>query len=426
MALLKKGLDLQQWVDSYTHWPNGLALLFQSGYTPTESCLTSACEADCEESVKLVISTQKYYLGPSELEVASNHHNSAVVELVVQALIDRRRRLQVLAETYLPDEVISQLGIRPDNLLSLQAYKVYQLLKTSSIDVDDVKEWYTWSVYDYIGTNLKLADHLWDAGFQDVDEVDDGNKTCLMKLWWNSPPCSLNVLLEKANWLINKGADIGPKRSGSRALHYLGQTVGKNLHFKESLEDFALEIDQLSERSKDLLLTILVDNTRDGCCCPCSLKGCSGLTTLLNGLFRTWPEKGMGDLVQMLAIMIKSLIGSLGPEIQESLIYQLAPCVLRFITCQSLEISHTCVHGLSGGIDAEEIREIHDEEKLLILELDKLVVEFLSTSNRLGLSFLDFLTDYWSMQMDEALLSRGPPSEEDISQILETGVVLYK
>jgi hypothetical protein len=43
-------------------------------------------------------------------------------------------------------------------------------------------ERYSWSVFDCIGINLDLADPLWDAGFRDVDEVDDNNETCLTKL----------------------------------------------------------------------------------------------------------------------------------------------------------------------------------------------------------------------------------------------------
>lgn len=125
----------------------------------------------------------------------------------------------------------------------------------------------------------------------------------------------------------------------------------------------------------------------------------------------------------MLAMMIKSLIDSPGPEPQKSLSNRLAPCILHFVICQNLSISHTCMHGCSGGIDAEKRLEIHNEEMPLILELDKLVVGFLSVSKRLRLPFPDFLTGYRWTQMNEALLSCGTPSEEEIGQILETGVV---
>jgi hypothetical protein len=83
-----------------------------------------------------------------------------IMELIVAALADRRRQLQTLVETYLLEEVHLELGISPGTLISRKAYKAYQLLKASSIDVNGIIEEISWSVYDYIGLNLKLADLL--------------------------------------------------------------------------------------------------------------------------------------------------------------------------------------------------------------------------------------------------------------------------
>jgi hypothetical protein len=83
-----------------------------------------------------------------------------IMELIVAALADRRRQLQTLVETYLLEEVHLELGISPRTLISRKAYKAYQLLKVSSIDVNGIIEEISWSVYDYIGLNLKLADLL--------------------------------------------------------------------------------------------------------------------------------------------------------------------------------------------------------------------------------------------------------------------------
>lgn len=425
ISLLRKGVDLQQWVDSYTRWPTGLALLFESGYTPNWNSLTSACEANCEESVKLLINTQGCYIGPMELQTACNHHNAALMELVVNALIDRRRRLQTLAETYLPEEVVIELGISPGILMSLQAYKAYQLLKALSIDVECIHERKSWSVYDCIGINLKSADLLWNSGFRYVDEVDD-NKTCLMRIWENTPPCSLKEFLDKANWLVNKGANINCKNESSLALHFLGHGAGKLLHLINDSEEFLLQLHCLSQDCIDLMLRIFLDETRDDCCCPCSLSGCSGLTAFLRGMFPTQSGKDLDELIHRLAIVIETLTSSHELPSQKRLVDLIAPCVLRFVTCRSLDISHTCIHEYYREIDAEEIEEIQDEERLLIMELNGLLPEFVLTLENLSVSFPDFLTGYWRACMNEIESSCGVPSAEAATKILDIGVILHE
>ncbi|KAE8387079.1 hypothetical protein BDV23DRAFT_196003, partial [Aspergillus alliaceus] len=421
MSAVQKGINLQTWVASYTQWPSGLALLLQHDHTSTEGCLQRACEVNCEESVKLLLNASGYCIGPSVLETASKHNNPAIMKLVVQALASRRKRLQLLAERYLPDEVVSQLGIQSDYLLDIQAHRVYQLLKEKFINVENLEERYEWSVYDHIGINMKLADLLWDIGFRHLDE-DKQNTTCLMKLWWSSPPCSFNTFLGKANWFIAKGADLNRQKLGSSAtaLHILGKDMGKMLHSMESVANVALEMTKLNKTSKDLMCEVLADNIHDDCYCPCSLDGCSGITRLLHGLFRQWPERDIEELLQRLVIMLEILIPLLEPAVQERLV----PCVLRFISCQRLEITHTCVHGTFGEkeIPTEEISEIHDEERESILELEQLVVEL--PSERPTPLFPASLVPWW-MHINEVLASRRAPNKEEINKVLETGVVLY-
>ncbi|GFG16082.1 hypothetical protein IFM5058_07780 [Aspergillus udagawae] len=423
LSLLEKGVDFQTWVESYTQWPPGLSLLLQYGHTPTETCVVRACEADCEESLKLLISTGGFALGRSVLEVAAKQHNPAISKLVVQALADRRSQLRVLADSYLSDEVNSRVDIGSDCLLDTQAYDVYQLLKEKLVGIDDLKMQSEWSVYDCIGANLDLADLLWDSGFRNVDrEKKKDYMTCLMDLWWTTPPCSLNTFLMKANWFITKGAHLNRQKLGSSttALHYLAHDVGKIMHSMESISRVASELDQLSTESKGLMRRILVDGICDDCCCPCSLNGCSGLTRLLNGLFQTWTDGCMKNLLRILEIVLEAITPLLEPVAQE----HLAPCVLRFIACQAMEITHTCVHGRYGDreICPEEIYEIHDEQKDLISELEQLLDEFLSPGTTLLSP--DSLTA-WCNHVNNALSPHSALCEEEISRILDAGVVLH-
>jgi hypothetical protein len=330
------------------------------------------------ETIKILINSQKLYIDPMALQVACNHPNEMIMELIVAALADRRRQLQTLVETHLPEEVHLELGISPGTLMSRKAYKAYQLLKASSIDVNGIIEETSWSVYDYIGLNLKSADLLWDSGFRDVDEID-GNTSCIRGLWYSSPPCRLDVFLKKANWLIDKGASITRKIDSCPSLHYLGHDVGKLLLSLDDFEEFLWQMHELSRESIQLMFTILMDESQDDCCCPCSSTGCSGLTAFLRGMFPTRSDKDLDELINRLAIFIEALTNSHVLPSQERLIDLISTSVLRFVTCRRLNISHTCIHDYYGGIDAEEIEEIQDEERLLIFELEGLLAEFVQT-----------------------------------------------
>jgi hypothetical protein len=340
----------------------------------------------------------------------------------VAALADRRRQLQALVETHLPEEVLLELGISPGTLMSRQAYKACQLLKASSIDVDGIVEIGSWSVYDYIGINLKCANLLWDSGFRDVDEIDD-NTSCMMRLW--TPPCRLDVFLEKANWLINKGASLTHKRDSCTALHYLGHDVGELLHLLDDFEDFASQMQELSQESIQLMFTIFMDQSQDDCCCPCSSNGCSGLTAFLRGMFPTWPDKDLDELITRVAIVIETLASSHVLPNQERFIDLIAPCVLRFVTFRRLDISHTCIHDHYGGYDEEEIEEIQDEERSSILELEGRLAEFVQALEDSSLSFPDFLTGYWRARMSEVDSMSEVRSAEETLSILEAGVILH-
>jgi hypothetical protein len=379
------------------------------------------------ESIKILINSKKLRIEPEALQAACNHSNTMMMELIVAALADRRRQLQALVETHLPEEVLLELGISPRTLMRRQAFKAYRLLKASSIDVDGMFEETEWSVYDYIGINLKCANLLWDSGFRDVDGIDEifGNASCMTTLWYSSPPCRLDVFLEKANWLINKGASLTHKMNSCTALHYLGHDVGKLLHSLDDLEAFLCQMHELSRESIQLMFLIFMDESQDDCCCPCSSTGCSGLTAFLRGMFPTGSDKDLDELITRVAIVIETLASSHVLPNQERFIDLIAPCVLRFVTCRWLDISHTCIHYYHRGIDAEEIEEIQDEERISIFELESLLAEFVQALEDPSLSFPDFLTGYWRARMREVdSLSEVRSAEETLS-ILEAGVILH-
>lgn len=425
-AQLRRGVNFYRWIKTYTRWGDGLALILESGHAPTEGALIAACEANCEESVKILVNDQRCFIGEEELEVASFHPNQAIVDLIVSEFIHRRRRLQALAEVHLPRDVQDQLRIESRSLLNVHAYEVYTLLAANSVGLGGLLERHRWSVFDCIGVNLDLADRLWSAGFRGVDETDDDNETCLTRIWENTPPCDLEVFLQKARWLISKGADVYHQKPSGSALHDIGNGVGSILYLMKEEEGCSSKIHSLSEPSKALLRTVLSNKTRDDCDCACSRNGCSPLTTLLSGLLPTRTDhETVAKLIRLFATLLSVVLfhSKPEPEPDEHFKRHLSVVILRFTTFKILDITHTCSHEYRK-IKPEEIEEIQDEEKLSIFDLERLLAQFLEELDVHGLQLPSYITGLWRRNMDSFLSAPRPHSVKEITQILELGIIL--
>lgn len=427
-AQLRRGIDFQQWIESYTRWVDGLTMILQSGHAAPEGALIAACEANCEESVNVLVNDYKCFIGYEELKIASLHPNKTIVNIIVGGLIHRRKQLQALTENNLPRSVQDQLCIKSQSLLNIHAYEAYKLIAAVSVGLEGLLEHYQWSVFDYIGVNFDLANRLWSAGFRDVDKIDGDNQTCLTKAWRNTPPCDLEVFLQKMNWLISKGANLYHQNSSGLVLHDIGNNVGSILYWmkEDNLKHSLSKVDSLSESSKTLLRTILSDNTRDGCKCACSPNGCSPMTTLLSGLLprrtdHVTTAKLIHIFAQLLSVALFPLI--LEPELDRALKDHLSIDIIRFITFDSLGISHTCLHGYRK-FEPEEIKEIQDEERLLILDLQRLLTEFLDELKMRRSQLPSYITGLWRARMASFLSTSRPHSAKEVTQFLELGVIL--
>lgn len=414
---------MQGWIDSYAQWPDGLYLLLQAGYKPGWESFKRACEADCIASVLILINNRNFRLGRDELGIVSVHYNQDIVRLTIQALTDRRKRLQSLAVAYLPSEILAQLQIRPGCLLNLKAAKAYRLLKLYSIKLDDIEAEYEWSVYDAVGCNISIADRLWHAGFLDVDELDDRGNTGLMRLEWSE----LNELgpvplLKKARWLISKGADAHRKKSSSPALHFLGRAIGDSISSMKNDEDVRARLSCLDEKCWVLFRSILCHETRDNCDCACSVDGCCGLTRVLYGLLRLGDNKSTQSLIQKFSVTIDVAASHLELKLRESFYDQLAPGVFRFLTFQMLDITHTCTHSYRN-IEPEEVAAIHDEQRYLIRTLERLVNELTVEFEKSTESLPEFLTGYCWKRINEAISARDTPTQQELEKLYLTGVV---
>lgn len=427
-ALLKEGIDLQWTLNYYTQWPKGLAVLLEAGYVPTRITFVVAVNAGCSESVKLLTQTRGVWLEESNLIDISDEANEEITSLVVQEFVNCRKRLQALAESFLSRTELDRLKVQPGRLLGYQAAETYRALKKQSIEIDYTETPTGWLVYNSVCGDLELAARLWDAGFREVDEVDDNGETCLMQLMWGgSWRRDLVRALKKAEWLVSKGADIHRRKGDSSALHYLAYFIGSELYFETQETDITSILGQLSEGSKRLWRSALLDDTRDACCCVYSAGGCVGLIRFLDGFFPDprynslkAPSQGSAKFAKVLG----EIACILEPDLPERLYHKLAHGIIRFLTCRYLEITHTCVCNRYREVRPEDVDEIMDEQKDQVLEVAQLVEEFLLKYEELSMPLPEFLTSYWCTRMEDVLSACEPPTQEQMSQLREIGVVI--
>jgi hypothetical protein len=425
--LLKRGVDFRAGLQFYTFWPEGLATLLQAGYEADGSTMRTALKSGSYAAVKLLHHTGN--LDPEQcINALAGCPNSDARGIVIQELAERRKKLWGIAMTHLPPETILQLKVRPDTLLGYKAAQVHALLEENGIETGDGGWCQGRLIYEAARLNLELADQFWDIGFRDVDDMDDQGMTALMTLnrFLNYYPTSApHYILGMAAWLIGKGADTGlcPMTYDFSALHFLGAALGS------TMAKWTHPRSRLPSSYDAVVHSILLNDSHDSCCCHCSAGGCTPLVAFLRGLDTNRDIHYIEEkAIPFMAYMFASL-SSKSPETFER---KVVPQVLRYITFRALGLTDTCAHPKSEAwripefrpFDPEEAREIHEEERDSIQELECLVRDSVSEYQRLSLPFEIFLREHWCVRMHEVLSKKKTLSEEEKNQIREIGVVL--
>jgi hypothetical protein len=106
--------------------------------------------------------------------------------------------------------------------------------------------------------------------------------------------------------------------------------------------------------------------------------------------------------------------------------------ILRGMTFNFLDLTHTC-HETEWDEDSltwrnilseEEIHEIQSEERLMIEQLESLIVEFEAKFAELGGTLSSFLEEYWKPRMDEVLNAKDEAlDEEERRKMREVGII---
>ena len=185
------------------------------------------------------------------------------------------------------------------------------------------------------------------------------------------------------------------------------------------------------------LRDLLEDLLEDQCYCPCSINGCQAFIMLLKGLHESLDSlfearQARGEDLFVISTWMREcceglleILDSEGPTSKSDLLFA---SLLRFLTFDELQITHTCcsidrcTDDITGPEPAE-VLEIHDEERLLIERLEDLLVEFDLIYRELNVSKVQFLLGYWRPRMDQVLQESGDIDEE---KLRELGVILRR
>ncbi|KAL2860023.1 hypothetical protein BJX68DRAFT_260995 [Aspergillus pseudodeflectus] len=414
--------ETSSYFDCYAQWPEGLAILLDHGYTPTAQALGRALETGCVPCVKMMLDCDRFSLGKEALRYAGENHRGTpeIRRLLIEAFAGRRRCLQALAETRLPARSQGELNLQPGTLLNRNAAWASELLKLLSVDVSGIDAVESHCVYFTRSDGLGLWNELWDAGFRDVDEPDEDGHTVLMSCAsFEDRYATLEVCLERAEWLVSRGAHLYRVYCSRPAIQHLAESMAHPM-----TETGADSLSNISEQCVKLLHTVVLDDTRDNCDCPCCAGGCFALKVLLHTIFDwlKWDETAPSTIEiygPPLSVVLYVIESTLTANTEREFFDKLASRLIRYLTFCELDLTHTCDHD-SEEPDTELITEIREEEASLLSQLEFVVGELLEEYHHSPLTLHQFLKEVWRERMDEILSEL--PNDQEVAQLRQVGV----
>ncbi|RKK47063.1 hypothetical protein BFJ67_g7961 [Fusarium oxysporum f. sp. cepae] len=355
-------------------------------------------------------------------------------KLFFKHLKDRRERLRNLALRILPEEFLSQYGVTANLLPDKTAPLLWNELQEAKEQQDQLPVDLTDSLKPYSGNlfiksksffdfphHLQVAELALDYGLAPKDER--GAPTL-----WSSIDImrSERLIMNYLEWLLQFDLKLefflGPFRLSTlhRAAVFIGDQVfvflNRYNHFYLPLQD--ISISELQD-SKTLLPAICHSKAQCRIPCPCS----SGMFTrplahILPGMlwyqYRSDSTNFFDNIAENIEFVLRSidLLKLSKCSFEES---YMAKCAVHILAMMSLGISDR----------EEEWKEILDEDRELIDQLQALDEEFGDAFDRQNVRIGEFLRGYWLTRMKEVIADLNKPlDDDDRYDLWEAGVVL--
>lgn len=253
----------------------------------------------------------------------------------------------------------------------------------------------------------------------------------------------LEEVLDRAIWLIEMGLDLKLSETGLPTVLELWPAIvqgfasiaeydlipGSPPTCNRVCQKVSKFFENLNVRQQKFLRESLASNELDDCSCACSPDdGCRSITIALKELFRIragaffYPSAAIfGHHTCFQGHIMEYLFR----DQSESSGFVLA--VLRFLTFNEMRLTHTCrsSHDHRGApVSRDDATERHEEERLLLQELDILVSEFQQKYLELRIPLPDFLHGYWADRMKKFLSRRERADAQIVQEARQVGVWL--
>ena len=447
LILVEAGAD----VDCVETW-GGKSLLDLAIFSKSVDLLRILGEADCS-FIKESNSRQWHYL---EKMMYCGTAKTMMAELLVGFIANRRQRLCDLAFEKVPSSVLTHLlPTKTDQpyIIDEKAPSLALELTSRGIIVPAplIPGEKRGTGYHAIEGQPKIAEILWKAGFRDVNGRDSCNMTPLMC-------CPIENFLGFISWCLGKGFELNLDVEQDRAwyrenadkldefrpgqplettsiyckLYALGTMAAPSWRVRRSLVD---DLVVSSETDRQIARKIFMASPTDGCKCACSISGCTTRLFLFKGL-KDW--RGTRCLST-------SSIRRFYSELKDFYKGLDAAELLRWITFEKLELTHTCCRPhwskhseksnvyigdqqrisvcFSRPMPPSEIEEIRDEESADLKKLTGLLADFEAKVVELDLPIPDFISAYWEPRMEQVL--RANEGSLDMEALRRIGVNVH-
>ncbi|GIJ91389.1 hypothetical protein Asppvi_010354 [Aspergillus pseudoviridinutans] len=418
-------------------WPAGVKILLGITDVIPRDVIYSAIGANCLGSLSLLLEAGVPFHA-DHIAYSVRYASDKVTDLLVDELIVRRKRLRDFAMSTLPEHVCRDLGLTNHSLPDLNAFKVYETLQRKGIirerrldpwrarpyirgpDSQPKLEDHYDSVFHQVGLSCQVMQKLYDAGLTDIDTPDTDGRTPLM---CTTEALSLGPFLDRARWLISKGANPNRLLPGT-ATPTMHKIVSTSMVLIQDLAFVAskgvipqyvdIQLACIDRENRAFLIKAITENKHDGCRCACSKDGCTPLSVTLRNLART----SLGNSAELALHIALNLLQLVPPS------SDVAETFIRLMTFEDLDLAHTCCDW-DDEAESVQFRQdpdvIEKEQEEAIHAFEELVQGFMDQYNRLGLPLVEFLRQHWCVRMQDYLQGQTP-SDEELGQIKELGV----
>ena len=335
-------------------WPEALKMLIERGaniniedqyrrrpiHLGVRLSLTSSVDCLLEANCALFTPPETGSLLKNALRLTGLERRH-ILDTIIAALADRHGRLTERARSLLPSIIFSEFNIIDGRKKEQQVPCIREALLTRGFTVPEALELDSKSVYSVadmhgqVQMTNDVANALWGAGFDDINEPNEDGLTPLLQNW----VCANFPMI---TWFVQKDVSLSSRHRDAslNGLHlYAARIQYPGSNFSHDPEAVPTDEQYIAQIQKEVSIL------HDECSCSCSPSGCSPIKFLCmenyqNGprrdLFGTWLRKTKPEL---------SLLQQYVLEFTRSLLFDYLGCL------------HTCcILGKEGRILTEEYR----------------------------------------------------------------------